>query len=200
MTEQVKMAKGYLWNDTAEYLEEQRIHQEWAYDFNQTRPSETAKREELLRKIFGQVGKNVFVRPPVTIARGSLVSIGDETYINSNLTIVDDYKITIGKNCLFAPNVTMSTTGHPVHPALRAKGMYSAPITICDNVWIGAGAIILPGVTIGENTVIGAGSVVTRDIPANVIAVGTPCKVLRKITDRDREYYFRDCSVSELPE
>ena len=116
MTEQVKMAKGYLWNDTAEYLEEQRIHQEWAYDFNQTRPSETAKREELLRKIFGQVGKNVFVRPPVTIARGSLVSIGDETYINSNLTIVDDYKITIGKNCLFAPNVTMSTTGHPVHP------------------------------------------------------------------------------------
>ena len=200
MTEDQKMANGYLWHDTDEYMEEQRIHQELAYDFNNTRPSETQKRDELLRKMFGHVGQNVFVRPPVTLARGSLVSIGDGTYINSNLTIVDDYTITIGKNCLFAPNVTMSTTGHPVHPDIRPLGLYSAPITICDNVWIGAGAIILPGVTIGENSVIGAGSVVTRDIPANVIAVGAPCKVLRSITDRDREYYFRDRRVADLPE
>ena len=196
MTEQQKMALGYLWNDTEAYMEEQRIHQELAYDFNHSRPSETQKREALLRQMFGHVGENVFVRPPVTIARGSLVSIGDGTYINSNLTMVDDYTITIGKNCLLAPNVTLSTTGHP---ELRAMGLYSAPITIGDNVWIGAGTIILPGVSIGENSVIGAGSVVTRSIPANVIAFGAPCRVQRAISDRDREFYFRDQCVCDLP-
>lgn len=99
---------------------------------------------------------------------------------------------TIGKDCLFAPNVTITTTGHPAHPELRTKGMYSFPVTIGDNVWIGAGAIILPGVTIGDNSIIGAGSVVTKDIPANVIAFGAPCKVHREFNERDKEYYYRD--------
>lgn len=192
MTEMEKMAKGYLWNDTEEYLEEQRVKQELMYDFNHLRPSQTKEREEIMRKMFGYVGEHVFVRPPVTIARGTLVSIGDGTWINSNLTLVDDYKITIGKGCLFAPNVTISTTGHPAHPELRTQGMYSFPVTIGDNVWIGSGAVILPGVTIGENSIIGAGSIVTKDIPANVIAFGAPCKVQREIGERDREYYFRN--------
>ena len=197
MTEMEKMAKGYLWGDTDEYLEEQRVKQELMYDFNHLRPSQSKEREEIMRKMFGHVGENVFVRPPVTIARGTLVSIGDGCWINSNLTLVDDYKITIGKGCLFAPNVTISTTGHPVHPDLRTAGMYSFPVTIGDNVWIGSNVVILPGVTIGENSVIGAGSVVTKDIPANVIAVGSPCKVLREINDRDKEYYFHNHRVDE---
>lgn len=195
MTEMEKMAKGYLWGDTEEYLEEQRVKQELMYDFNHLRPSQSKEREEIMRKLFGHVGENVFVRPPVTLARGTLVSIGDGTWINSNLTLVDDYKVTIGKNCLFAPNVTISTTGHPAHPDLRTAGMYSFPVTIGDNVWIGSNVVILPGVTIGENSVIGAGSVVTKDIPANVIAFGAPCKVQREINDRDREYYYHDYRV-----
>lgn len=197
MTEMEKMAKGYLWFDSEEYLAEQRVKQELMYDFNHLRPSQAKEREEIMRRMFGYVGENVFVRPPVTIARGTLVSIGDGTWINSNLNLVDDYKITIGKNCLFAPNVTISTTGHPVHPDLRTAGMYSFPVTIEDNVWIGANVVVLPGVTIGENSVIGAGSVVTKDIPANVIAVGAPCKVLREINDRDRAYYFHHHRVDE---
>ncbi len=195
MTEMEKMAKGYLWGDTEEYLEEQRIAKELAYDFNHCRPSEVEKRSEIAKKLFGYLGEDVFIQQPITIARGKTVSIGARTYINSNLVLVDDYKITIGKECLIAPNVTISTTGHAVDPELRKKGMYSFPVTIGDNVWIGAGAIILPGVTIGENSVIGAGSVVTKDIPANVIAVGAPCKVLREIGERDKEYYYRDYRV-----
>ena len=195
MTEMEKMAMGYLWGDTEEYLEEQRVKQELMYDFNHLRPSQNKEREEIARKVFGYIGRDVFIRPPVTLARGTLVSIGDGTYINANLTLVDDYKVTIGRCCLFAPNVTICTTGHPAHPELRTKGMYSFPVTICDNVWIGAGAIILPGVAIGENSIIGAGSVVTHDIPANVIAFGAPCRVHRLIDDRDKEYYFRDYRV-----
>lgn len=200
MTELEKMAKGYLWNDTEEYLEEQRRARDLLYDFNHSRPSEVEKREEIVKKLFGHVGENVFVAQPLMIARGSLVSIGDGTYINSNLTLVDDYKVTIGKNCLFAPNVTISTTGHPIDPELRATSMYSFPVTIGDNVWIGIGAIILPGVTIGDNSVIGAGSVVTRDIPANVVAVGSPCRVVREINERDREYYFCDRRFDAMEE
>lgn len=197
MTEMEKMAKGYLWNDTEEYLQEQAIAKDLMYEFNMSRPSEVAKREEIMQKLFGHVGKDVCIQQPITLARGKTVSIGEGTYINSNLMLIDDYKITIGKGCLIAPNVTISTTGHPVHPKLRTTGMYSFPVTIEDNVWIGMGVNILPGVTIGENSVIGAGSVVTKDIPANVIAMGTPCKVVREIDDRDKEYYFHDRRFDE---
>lgn len=191
MTEAEKMAKGYLWVDTEEYIKEQSIAKDLMYEFNHSRPSEVAKREEIMRKLFGYVGENVCIQQPITITRGRLVSIGANTYINSNLTLVDDYKITIGKDCLIAPNVVISTTGHPIEPSMRTKGMYSFPVTIGNNVWIGMGAMILPGVTIGDNSVIGAGSVVSRDIPANVIAMGAPCKVIREINDYDKEYYFR---------
>lgn len=106
----------------------------------------------------------------------------------------------VGKNVLIGPNVTLCTTGHPVHPKHRADGMYSFPVTIGDNVWIGANVVVLPGVTIGENSVIGAGSVVTKDIPANVIAFGSPCKVYREIDEHDQEYYFKDRRFDNQPE
>lgn len=192
MTEAEKMANGYLWVDTEEYLQEQARAKDLMYEFNQSRPSEVKKREEIVKKLFGYVGENVCIQQPITIARGSLVSIGADTYINSNLTLVDDYKITIGEGCLIAPNVVISTTGHPVDPVLRKKGMYSFPVNIGNNVWIGMGAMILPGVTIGDNSIIGAGSVVSRDIPANVIAFGAPCRVIREFNEHDKEYYFRD--------
>ena len=109
---------------------------------------------------------------------------------------MDDYIINIGSGVLMAPNVTISATGHPVHYKLRPHGeMYSFPVTIGDNVWIGSGTIIMPGVTIGSNSVIGAGSIVTKDIPADCIAVGNPCKVLREITDDDLIYYYKNRRV-----
>lgn len=191
-----KMAQGLLWADTDEYMEEQIRAKELMYEFNHSRPSETEKRDKLIRQMFGKVEGQVWIMQPITIARGKYVSIGEGTYINSNLTLVDDYKITIGRKCLIAPNVTICTTGHPVHYALRPHGEnYSFPVTIGDGVWIGSGAIILPGVTIGEHSVIGAGSVVTKDIPADVVAAGNPCRVLRRITEHDREYYYHDRKI-----
>ncbi|MDD3206773.1 MAG: DapH/DapD/GlmU-related protein [Lachnospiraceae bacterium] len=196
MTMEERMAKGYLWGDTDEYLEEQARAKDLMYEFNQSKPSEVEKRNALVKEMFGKVEEPVWVQQPITLARGKTVSIGSGTYINSGLTLIDDYKITIGSKCLFGTNVTLCTTGHPIHPELREQGgMYSFPIVIGDGAWIGAGVVILPGITIGENAVIGAGSVVTKDIPANVIAVGNPCKVLREITDKDKEYYYHDMRV-----
>lgn len=132
------------------------------------------------------------------VAVGKTVTLGDNVYINSNLTLVDDYKITIGNGVLIAPNVVISTTGHPVHHSLCTHGeMYSFEVTIKDNVWIGSNVVICPGVTIGENSVIGAGSIVLRDVPANCVAAGNPCRVLREITDRDLEYYYKDLRVAD---
>ena len=178
MTQEERMKKGYLWVDTDEYMEEQARAKDLMYEFNHTRPSEVEKRNQIMKKLFGSVGDPVWIMQPITLARGKYVHIGSGTYINSNLTLVDDYEIRIGKNCLIAPNVTISTTGHPVHQEMRKSGeMFSFPVKIGDGAWIGAGSVILPGVTIGEGAVIGAGSIVTKDIPANVVAVGNPCRV-----------------------
>lgn len=179
MTMDERMKKGYLWTDTGEYLEEQARAKDLMYDFNHTRPSEEGKRNEIIKELFGSVGDPVWIMQPITsLARGKTVHIGSGTYINSGLTLIDDYEIHIGENCLLATNVTLCTTGHPVHLDLRSHGeMYSFPVKIGNGVWIGSNVVVLPGVTIGDNTVIGAGSVVTKDIPANVVAVGNPCKV-----------------------
>lgn len=196
MTMEERKAKGLLWTDTPEAIEAQKKARGLCYDFNHLRPEEHETRKAMLPQIFSYVGKDVWIEPPLTLAFGKTVTIGDGTYINSGLTLVDDYKISIGSGVLIAPNVVISSTGHPVHHELRTKGeMYSYQVTIKDNVWIGSGAIINPGVTIGENSVIGAGSIVTSDIPPNCIAVGNPCKVLREITDKDLEYYYKDLKV-----
>ena len=200
MTEQEKMKQGYLWDDDDENMALQARTKELVRTFNTLPAEDMEGREKLLHDIFGEVGEHVWICPPLTAAVGKYVSIGAGTYANMNLTLIDDWKITIGKCVLFGPNVTLCTTGHPIHPDHRMDGMYSFPITIGDKVWIGANVIVLPGVTIGENSVIGAGSVVTKDIPANVIAFGSPCKVYREINDRDKEYYFGDHRFDEQPE
>ena len=163
------------------------------YDFNQTRPTEGEKRARLLRELLCELGEGCYVEPPLHANWGIHTHFGNNVYANFNLTLVDDTDIYVGDNVMFAPNVVVATAGHPIDPELRRNvAQYNIPVHIGNNVWIGAGAVILPGVTIGDNSVIGAGSVVTRDIPATVVAVGNPCRVMREINARDREYYFRD--------
>lgn len=163
------------------------------YDFNRTRPTELARREELLKQMFAEIGEGCYIEPPLHANFGGAhIHFGDHVYANFNLTCVDDTHIYVGDNTMFGPNVTLATAGHPILPELREKGyQYNAPIRIGKNCWIGAGAVILPGITIGDGTVVGAGSVVTKDLPPCVVAVGNPCHVLRPIGERDREYYFK---------
>ncbi len=195
MTERIKAGK--LFTDMCEGLPEKRLRgKTLMYEFNHSHPSEVEKRESLIKEMFATVGENAWVEPPVYFSYGSNIHIGRNFYANFNLTIVDDYTVTIGDNVLIAPNVTLSVTGHPVHHELRKNGeMYSFPITIGNNVWIGSHVVINPGVTIGDNSVIGAGSVVIKDIPPNVVAAGVPCRVIREINDRDKQYYFKDYKV-----
>jgi len=178
-------------------MEKQEKCLERLYDFNQTRPTESQKRDELLKEMFAEIGEGCYIEPPLHANWGGHhVHFGNYVYANFNLTLVDDTHIYVGNHVMFGPNVTLATAGHPIHPELRKKqAQFNAPITIGSNVWIGAGAIILPGITIGDNTVIGAGSIVTKDIPANVIAVGNPCKVLRTINEYDSKYYFNQMEI-----
>ena len=180
-----------------EITEEQTRCLERLYDYNHTRPSEGARREAMLRDMFAAFGEGSYIEPPLHANWGGrFVSFGKNVYANFGLTLVDDTHIHVGDNCMFGPNVVIATAGHPILPALREQGLqYNAPVRIGKNCWIGAGALVMPGVTIGENSVIGAGSVVTRDIPANVVAAGNPCRVLRPIGERDRQFYFRDRAV-----
>ena len=154
------------------------------------------KKKEILKGILGHCTDRVFIESSVHMSYGNHVHLGDQFYANFNLVIIDDMDVYIGNQVMIGQNVTICTTGHPVYPLYREMGAhYSLPIHIGNKVWIGANSVVLPGVTIGENSVIGAGSIVTRDIPANVVAVGNPCRVLREITETDREYYFRDMKV-----
>lgn len=167
------------------------------YDYNATRPSEYEKRTALLKEMFAEIGENCYIEPPFHANFGGKhVHFGKCVYANFNLTLVDDTHIYVGDNVMFAPNVVIATAAHPVLPELRAKGyQYNAPVKIGARCWIGAGALVMPGVTIGEGTVIGAGSVVTKDIPANVVAYGNPCRVVREIGERDGEYYFKNKKI-----
>lgn len=166
------------------------------FTYNNTPPSQDDRRYQIMKKLLGSSQEHFFFEPPVHMSYGSHVHIGNHFYANFNLVLVDDGEIHIGDRVMIGPNVTLCTTGHPVYPLYREMvAHYSLPIHIGNNVWIGAHSVILPGVTIGDNTVIGAGSIVTRDIPANVVAVGNPCRVMREISDRDKDYYFRDLKV-----
>lgn len=199
-----RMEEGRLYMPGDEsIMREQTAALEKLYEFNVTRPSETEKRAALLKKMFAEIGKNCYIEPPLHANwAGKHVHFGNDVYANFNLTLVDDGHIYVGDGAMFGPNVIVATAGHPVQPALRREQMqYNIDVRIGNNVWIGAGSVILPGVEIGNDTVIGAGSVVTRDIPEGVVAAGNPCRVLRSIGQRDREYYFRDRKVDvEIPE
>lgn len=188
----------YLPNDD-EIVKEQTACLELLYDYNATRPSEGGKRETLLRKMFAEIGDGCYIEPPLhSNFGGHHVHFGKGVYANFNLTLVDDTHIYVGDYTMLGPNVTIATAGHPILPELREKAyQYNSPVHIGRNCWLGAGVIVLPGVTIGDNTVIGAGSVVTKDIPSNVVAVGSPCHILRGIGEHDREYYFKDKKIDQ---
>ncbi|MEG0296902.1 MAG: sugar O-acetyltransferase [Clostridium sp.] len=156
-------------------------------------------RNKLLKDLLGGIGEKFFVEPPFRCDYGYNIFIGENFYSNYNLVILDCAKVTIGDNVLIGPNVNIFGAGHPVHEKIRNAGYeYAFPVTIGDNVWIGGGTNINANVTIGENTVIGSGSVVTKDIPANVIAAGNPCRVIREITDEDLKYYFKGKLIGDL--
>ena len=146
----------------------------------------------IVKELFGK-SEGAFVNPPFYCDYGFHIEVGKNFFANYNCTILDVAKVKIGDNCQMAPNVAIYTAGHPVHPAARNSAYeYGIEVTIGDNVWIGGNTVILPGVHIGDNVVIGGGSVVTKDIPDWSIAAGNPCKVIRKITEEDKQYYFRD--------
>ena len=193
MKERLHTGEIYLPGDD-EILEEQFQCQEKLYDYNQTRPSEGEKRSKLLKEMFAEIGDGCYIEPPLRANWGGhFVHFGKNIYANFNLTLVDDTHIYVGDATMFGPNVTIATAGHPILPELREQAyQYNMPVRIGKNCWLGAGVIVMPGVTMGDNTVIGAGSIVTKDIPANVVAVGNPCRVMREIGEHDREYYFKE--------
>lgn len=200
MTELEKMHATMLYDPAdGDIMAEQIACLERLYDFNHTRPGEMDKRQALLKEMFAEIGEGCYIEPPFHANWGGKhVHFGKNVYANFGLTMVDDTHIYVGDCTMFAPNVTVATAGHPIDPSLRARGLqYNAAVHIGKNCWIGAGALIMPGVTIGDNTVIGAGSVVTKDIPAGVVAVGNPCRVMREIGERDKEFYFKDKRVKD---
>lgn len=186
----------YLPNDAA-ITEEQNTCLELLYTFNQTRPSEQEKRNQLLKQMFAEIGENCYIEPPFHANFGGKhVHFGKNVYANFNLTMVDDGHIYVGDYTMFAPGVIVATAGHPILPELRETVyQYNMPVHIGKNCWIEAGAIILPGVTIGDQVVVGAGSVVTKDLPSNVVAVGNPCRVVREVNEHDRIYYFKNRKI-----
>ena len=190
--------KLYLPSDE-EIVKEQTMCLEKLYDYNATRPLEQEKRASLLKEMFAEIGEGCYIEPPLhSNFGGRHVHFGKNVYANFNLTLVDDTHIYVGDHTMIGPNVTIASAGHPILPELREKDyQFNMPVHIGRNCWIGAGVIIVPGINIEDNTVIGAGSIVTKDIPANSVAVGNPCRVIREINDRDREYYFKDRKISE---
>ena len=187
MTEKEKMLKQMLYD--AAYDEElvrDREHaKELCYDFNQLRPSDVDGQKNLIKQLLGEICGNFEIIAPFYCDYGYNIEIGDNFFANHNTVILDCAKVTFGDNVFVAPNCGFYTAGHPIDPETRNKGLeYAYPITIGNNVWIGAGTHVMPGVTIGDNVVIGGGSVVVKDIPSNSVAVGNPCRVIREI---DRE-------------
>ena len=185
MTEKEKCAAGMLYdaNYDEELLKERDLCKDVCFEYNNTKPSQLHTKKELLKKLFGKTNGDFTIQAPFWCDYGYNIELGKNFYANHNLMILDGAKVTFGDNVFIAPDCGFHTAGHPIDAPRRNQGLeYAYPITVGDNVWIGAGVQVLPGVTIGSNVVIGAGSVVTKDIPDNVVAVGNPCRVLREIT------------------
>ena len=184
MTEKEKCMQGLLYdaNYDAEILADRAKAKELLFDYNRLRPSQTEEKITLLKQLLGKTGENLVIEAPFACDYGYNIEVGENFYANVNLVVLDGAKVTIGDNAFIAPNVGIYTAGHPLDAARRNQGLeYAYPVTIGNNVWIGAGVSILPGVTIGDNVVIGAGSVVTKDIPSYSLAVGNPCRVIRQL-------------------
>ena len=188
------MLAGLPYKAWLDGLAEERLeNKKRIYKYNNLPPEAEKEQEELIKEILGKTGENVHIEAPFHCDYGYNIEVGENFFANYNLTVLDVGKVRIGKNAQIAPNVSIYTAGHPIHPESRNSGYeYGIDVTIGDNVWIGGNVCIMPGVTVGDNVVIGAGSVVTKDIPDSVIAVGNPCRVVRAITDDDRDFYYRD--------
>ena len=180
-----------------EIMAEQVVCMQKLWEYNQIQPKDMDKRFAKLQDMFAEIGEGSYIEPPLHANFGGKhVHFGKNVYANYNLTMVDDTHIYVGDNTMIGPNVTIATAGHPIDPALRdVQAQFNMEVHIGRNVWIGGGCVLLPGVSIGDNTVIGAGSIVTKDIPANVVAYGNPCQVIREIGEHDRKYYYRDRKV-----
>jgi maltose O-acetyltransferase len=192
-SEKSKMISGKPYFPFGKELNLERQHaRDLVFEFNNLGPRENKKRKQIIKKLFGKTKKNYFLEPPFHCDYGYQIEIGENFFANFNFIVLDCAKVTIGDNVLIGPNVGIYTAGHPIHADKRNEGIeYAFPVSIGDNVWIGGHVVINPGITIGDNTVIASGSVVTKDIPANVIAMGNPCKVYREITEEDKLYYFK---------
>ena len=184
MTEKEKRARGELYdaNYDKELLKEMEKTKELCYEYNNLKPTEIEKKDELIKKILGKSGKNIRIEPNFYCDYGYNIFVGDNFYMNYNCVILDGAKVEFGDNVFIGPNCGFYTAGHPIEIDLRNKGLeYAKPIKVGNNVWFGGNVVVLPGVTIGNNVTIGAGSVVTKDIPDNSIAYGNPCKKVRDI-------------------
>lgn len=192
MTEKEKAAAGLLYdaNYDQDLLKAREKAKEILYDYNLLRPSMQTEKQQMLKSLLGKTCENFIFEPPFFCDYGYNIEVGENFFANMNFVVLDGAKVTIGSNVFIAPSVGIYTAGHPFDVEQRNSGLeYAYPVTIGDNVWIGAGVQILPGVNIGDNVVIGAGSVVSKDIPSDVLAVGNPCKVIRRITDADKDKY-----------
>lgn len=184
MTEKEKMLAGEIYDaNYNEELEKERLYaKDLCFEYNNIKPSNTEERNKIMKQILGKTGNFFRIEQPFMCDYGYNIEIGENFYANHNLIILDGNKVKFGDNVFIAPNCGFYTAGHPVDVERRNKGLeYAKPIEIGNNVWIGGNVIVLPGVKIGDNTVIGAGSVVNKDIPANVVAVGNPCRVIKQI-------------------
>ncbi|MDE6484169.1 MAG: sugar O-acetyltransferase [Duncaniella sp.] len=184
MTEKEKMLAGMIYdaNYDKALIAERQDCKEMCRDYNDLRPKDMQGREALLRRLLGEVKGSILIEQPFYCDYGYNIKVGENFYANFNLVILDGAPVTFGDNVFIAPDCGFYTAGHPLDATERNKGLeYARPITVGNNVWIGAKVCVLPGVTIGDNCVIGAGSVVNKDIPANSLAVGNPCRVIKKI-------------------
>ncbi|MBP5175801.1 MAG: sugar O-acetyltransferase [Treponema sp.] len=194
MNQKERMLAGLPYKAWLDGLSEDRLeNKKRIFRFNNLEPGHFAEKDKLLKEILGKTGERVNIEAPFHCDYGYNIQVGEDFFANYNFTVLDVGKVKIGANAQIAPNVSIYTAGHPIHPESRNSGYeYGIEITIGDNVWIGGNTCIMPGVKIGNNVVIGAGSVVTKDLPDNVIAVGNPCRVIREITEEDRDFYYKD--------
>ncbi|GFI32229.1 galactoside O-acetyltransferase [Lachnospiraceae bacterium] len=194
MNQKERMLAGLPYKAWLDGLTEERNENKMRiYRYNSLSPAQKEEQEQCIREILGKCGESIHIEQPFHCDYGYNIEVGNNFYSNYNLTILDVGKVVIGENVMIAPNVSIYTAGHPIHPDSRNSGYeYGIGVAIGHNVWIGGSVVINPGVTIGDNAVIGSGSVVTGDIPANVVAAGNPCRVLRQITEEDRKYYFKN--------
>ena len=194
MDQKERMLSGLPYKAWMDGLKEERYeNRKKIFKYNNLDPDDIAEQDRLIKEILGKTGEHIKIEAPFHCDYGYNIEVGENFFANYNLMVLDVGKVKIGKNAQIAPNVSIYTAGHPVHPDSRNSGYeYGIAITIGDNVWIGGNVCILPGVNIGDNVVIGAGSVVTKDLPDNVIAAGNPCRIIRNITDDDRDYYYKN--------